>query len=114
MFATRSLARLRSKSRKILRVPSRVCLPGAEQPGVAAPGTLEFFLVERYLLFAELANRRIARGQVHHRPYPLQTATLLHCDQSLLAAAGIDVTSPPEHVIFSPGVDVEVFPLRAV
>ncbi len=87
---------------------------GTEQTGAVAPGTLEFFLVERYLLFTELANRRIARGQVHHRPYPLKTASLLRCDQSLLAAAGIDVASPPEHVIFSPGVDVEVFPLRAV
>jgi uncharacterized protein YqjF (DUF2071 family) len=73
---------------------------------------LEFFLAERYLLFTEVAPGRIARGQVHHRPYPLQSATLQHCDQSLLAAAGVQVAKPPAHVLFSPGVTVDIFPLR--
>ena len=79
--------------------------------GEARPGTLEFFLAERYLLFTEVAPGRIARGQVHHRPYPLQSALLRRCDESLLSATGINVATPPVHVLFSPGVTVEVFPL---
>lgn len=89
-------------------------LPNAGPQGEARPDTLEFFLAERYLLFTELAPGRIARGQVHHRPYPLRTAKLQRCDQSLLASAGMHVTSPPAHVLFSPGVTVDIFPLREV
>lgn len=89
-------------------------LPNADPQGEARPDTLEFFLAERYLLFTELAPGRITRGQVHHRPYPLQTATLQRCDQSLLAAAGIHVATPPAHVLFSPGVSVDIFPLREI
>ncbi|GDY06743.1 hypothetical protein LBMAG52_02290 [Planctomycetia bacterium] len=88
--------------------------PDGGPDGEARPGTLEFFLAERYLLFTELAPGRIARGQVHHRPYPLQTATLHRCEQSLLSAAGINVTTPPAHVLFSPGVSVDIFPLREI
>ncbi len=43
---------------------------GPVQP--AGPGTLEHFLVERYLLYA-LADHRLYRGQVHHHPYPVAT-----------------------------------------
>ncbi|MBM3968677.1 MAG: DUF2071 domain-containing protein [Planctomycetes bacterium] len=89
-------------------------LPHGGPQGEAQPGTLEFFLAERYLLFTELSPARIARGQVHHRPYPLQTATLQRCEQSLLSAAGINVVAPPNHVLFSPGVSVDIFPLRAI
>ena len=89
-------------------------LPGGGPHGEAAPGTLEFFLAERYLLFTELSPGRIARGQVHHTPYPLKTAKLLRCDQSLVSASGINVTNPPAHVLFSPGVTVDIFPLKTL
>lgn len=89
-------------------------LPNAGPQGEARPDTFEFFLAERYLLFTEVTPGRIARGQVHHRPYPLQTATLQRCDQSLLAAAGIHVATAPAHVLFSPGVTVDIFPLREI
>lgn len=87
-------------------------LPTGNADGAAQPETLEFFLAERYLLFTEVAPGQIARGQVHHRPYPLRAATLVECQQSLLPAAGISRTDPPAHLLFSPGVTVEIFPLR--
>ena len=80
--------------------------------GEAEPGTLEFFLVERYLLYAERAGRLFS-GRVHHVPYPLRRAELLHADESLIAAAGIEPRSF-EHVLYSPGVDVRIYPLRPV
>lgn len=89
-------------------------MPNGGPQGEARLGTLEFFLAERYLLFTELAPGRIARGQVHHRPYPLQAATLHCCKQSLLPAAGISVATDPAHVLFSPGVTVDIFPLREI
>lgn len=82
-------------------------------PGKAGLGTLEHFLAERYLLYA-VRRGRLLRGQVHHTPYPLRVARATSCDESLLAANGIRVESPPCHAMFSEGVDVEIFPLRAV
>lgn len=81
-------------------------------PGRALPGTLEYFLVERYLLYAQPAPGRLFRGQVHHRPYVLRAARVVHCDETLLAAAGIRRAGPPCHAAFCDGVEVDVHALR--
>lgn len=80
----------------------------------ALPGTLDHFLCERYLLYAH-DGRNLYRGQVHHPPYPLQTATIHHCRESLIAAAGIlrPETLPPL-VHFAREVRVQIFPLERV
>lgn len=80
---------------------------------IARPGTLEHFLVERYLLYATRFGH-LYRAQVHHRPYPLQSAQLLNLKQDLLAANQITVNHDPCHVLYSPGVSVEVFNLKPV
>ena len=85
-----------------------------DELGPSAPGSLEHFLLERYLLFVERGGK-IQCGQVHHTPYPAFRADVSHCEQTLTAAAGLGnlQNSPPlQH--YSPGVDVEIFPLRAV
>lgn len=84
-----------------------------ESLGVAQPGTLEFFLVERYLLFTSHQGQ-VLRGQVHHRPYPLHRASVARCEETLSQVQGFEALPPPQHVIFSPGVDVEIFPLQSV
>jgi hypothetical protein len=82
--------------------------------GSAAPGTLEHFLIERYLLYSKSSHGLLHRGQVHHSPYPLHEARLLALEETLLAASGIVPPEPPYHVLFSPGVRVEVFGLERV
>ena len=85
-----------------------------EPLGVLSPDSLEFFLLERYLLFSQRSGV-IYRGQVYHTPYPAHTATLHDIDEGLIAAAGLPATSgPPPLVHCSPGVDVEVFSLEQV
>lgn len=82
--------------------------------GESAPDTLEHFLLERYLLFAQRGGR-ILRGQVYHTPYPAHAAALLALEEGLIAAAGLPAPQgPPPLVHCSPGVDVEVFPLTPV
>ena len=92
-----------------------------ESIGAAEPDTFEHFLAERYLLFAcselppdaarpEGAPLRV--GQVHHRPYPLHRAEVLEVRESVVAACGLPQTSGPPHVLYSPGVDVDVFALK--
>jgi uncharacterized protein YqjF (DUF2071 family) len=85
--------------------------PGAPLPA-SEPGSLQFFLLERYILFAE-RNGRLFTGRVHHRPYPAYGAEVLEIDDGLVAAAGLPrPVGPPPLVHYSPGVDVEVFALR--
>jgi uncharacterized protein YqjF (DUF2071 family) len=82
-------------------------------PAPAQPGTLEYFLAERYLLYA--AHRgQLYRGQVHHTPYPLQPAGVSELDETLLAAAGIEHRNGTPLAHFAQGVEVEVFPLTPV
>ncbi|MEW4454601.1 DUF2071 domain-containing protein [Bremerella sp. JC817] len=78
------------------------------------PDSIEFFFLERYLLFLEY-RRRIYSGQVHHVPYPAREVSLLESDQSLTSCGGVRIyTTPPSFAHFSPGVDVEIFQLRAI
>lgn len=79
----------------------------------ADPGSLEFFLAERYLLFSQ-TPQGIHCGQVNHVPYPLAEAKLETWDIEPLKQAGFaDPNRPPDHLIGSPGVDVRVYPLIA-
>ncbi|MES2644421.1 MAG: DUF2071 domain-containing protein [Myxococcota bacterium] len=82
--------------------------------GASPPDTLEAFLLERYLLYVE-RDGVLSRGQVHHTPYPAFAADSLHCEEGLIAAAGLPGPArPPDLVHASPGVDVEVFALEVV
>lgn len=86
------------------------CAVGHESKA-PAQGTLDFFLLERYLLFS-VSGEVVHRTQIHHAPYPMVDATMQTCQSNLLAEFGFDVNeSVPDHVRASPGVDVEVFAL---
>lgn len=54
----------------------------------ASPGTIEFFLIERYILYAE-NDHHLNRLRVHHQPYPLQRAEVSALDETLVWAAGV-------------------------
>lgn len=80
----------------------------------ATPGTDAFFLLERYLLFT-VRRGQLLCGQVHHSPYPAWEATIASCSESLLAAAGLPSSGiAPGYAHWSPGVDVDVYSLKAV
>ena len=96
------------------QVCHRVRYRVAEMLGPSRPNTLQFFLLERYLLFAQ-RHGQLHVGQVYHTPYPAQLAEVLSVEDGLLHAAGIDCcTGPPTLVHYSSGVDVEVFDLQPV
>lgn len=85
----------------------------AERPvRTATAESLEFFLVERYLLFARGRGDRLYRGRVWHPPYPIVDAEVTHWDDHVIQLNGFDGTRrPPDHVLMSPGVEVDVFAL---
>lgn len=81
------------------------------------PGSLRFFLAERYYLYATDdgpggRGGRLLRGQVHHAPYPLHAAIVEELDESLLGAAGLPRQGERLPDLYSPGVDVEIFSLE--
>ncbi|MFO1022946.1 MAG: DUF2071 domain-containing protein [Planctomycetales bacterium] len=85
-----------------------------QTPQPAAPGSLESFLVDRYLLYSHARNGAIFQGQVFHQPYRITPVTVTHLKQSLTTAVGIAVPDTCDHAVYCPGVDVEVFGLQKV
>ena len=82
---------------------------------LAEPGSFEFFLIERYILFAHASSGRLYSGQVHHPPYRISDVELRHWDEHLLELGELPLPGRrPEHAVASPGVDVDVFRLRVV
>src|SRR5262249_25683183 len=81
-----------------------------EELGTAAPETLEHFLVERYLLFVP-RGKAMRVGQVHHRPSPLRRAEVTSLSESFVRAAGMPSPVGAPHVLYSPGVDVDIYGL---
>jgi hypothetical protein len=80
-----------------------------------ASGSLEFFLAERYLLYAR-HGRTLRTARAHHAPYPLQGAAAADVEQTLTAAAGLPAgagAGPPPLVHYAFEVDVGIYGPRA-
>ncbi|MCU7494193.1 MAG: DUF2071 domain-containing protein [Ignavibacteria bacterium] len=73
--------------------------------------TLDFFLIERYLLFSlNKETGEVYSGRVYHRPYPLYSAEVPEYDQNLLRLNGFMLNGrPADHQVYSTGVDAEVY-----
>jgi uncharacterized protein YqjF (DUF2071 family) len=111
------------KSGARIRYTSQRKSPGArisdydyETPTVtqaAVPGTLEWFLVERYLLFSSNPRGELFCGRVHHAPYQIAEATCTCWSTEPLRLNGFPepVDTPPSRLVAAP-VDVKIFPLR--
>jgi uncharacterized protein YqjF (DUF2071 family) len=92
----------------------------------SAPASLEFFLMERYRLFAHDADRgRLFTGLVAHRPYRVSAVDMREWDDGMLQLAGFDPaarksawTTPhsrgPDHVCAASDLAVEVFALEQI
>ena len=84
--------------------------------GPAAParvGTLEHFLVERYVLYTA-DPRRILRARIHHGPYPIQPASITNLSENMIAAAGIGRGDEEPLAHYASGVNVRIYGLHAV
>ncbi len=77
--------------------------------GEAELGSLEFFLIERYRLFARRRNHLIT-ARVHHSPYQLQKVTVTDADPGLFKMDGFETPSEtPVHAVYSDRVDVAIY-----
>ena len=82
----------------------------------AEPGSVEFFLVERYRLFAWDAGRGLLMtGRVHHTPYRIGAAATATWDDTMLRLAGFEPDGcEPGHRCVARAVEVEIWPMERV
>jgi uncharacterized protein YqjF (DUF2071 family) len=85
-----------------------------EKIGEARFGSLEFFLIERYRLFA-IRKNRLLTACVNHAPYQLQKVSITRADAELFAEDGFEApVEPPAHATYSQRVDVSIFPITNI
>jgi uncharacterized protein YqjF (DUF2071 family) len=91
-----------------------VCYGAGDFPRPATPGTLEHFLVERYILYSSDKDG-LYRARVHHAPYPVQAGVVDALRrESLVGAAGIQRPDKEPLAHYASRVDVDIWPLEDV
>ena len=76
----------------------------------ADPGSLEWFLTERYCLYATDERGRLHRAEIHHDLWPLQPAEA-EIELASIAPFGLDEAP---HCLVARRQDVLIWPLRPV
>jgi uncharacterized protein YqjF (DUF2071 family) len=66
---------------------------GADRASTQA-GTLDSFLLDRYLLYAA-CGKRLIRARIHHLPWPLREVTLISLASTMLEAQELTPTGTP-------------------
>jgi uncharacterized protein YqjF (DUF2071 family) len=96
--------------------PARYRYRGIGEPREAAPGSLEFFLIERYYLYAfSRRSRRLIRGQIHHRPYSYRTAELEAFSTLPARLDGLpELQGAPAHQCVAEELDVKIYGTETV
>lgn len=76
----------------------------------ARPGTIEYFLTERYCLYTADKRGRIIRCEIHHRAWALQLAEAAFQENTMAVAAGIAIPDAQAELLhFSRRQDVLVW-----
>lgn len=78
----------------------------------AAPGSLEYFLTERYCLYTIDGDDRLARAEIHHPPWPLQPAEA-EIELNTMAPTAVELPDDDPLLHFAARQDVVIWPLEA-
>jgi uncharacterized protein len=81
---------------------------GVGESFVAAPGSLEAFLTDRYCIYTEDGGR-VYRTELHHRPWELRRGDAI---VDLNTFTPMPLPSTPTHVLFAERQDALIWPLR--
>jgi uncharacterized protein len=113
MSAERAGASVEYSSERLGSAPRQFVFKGRYAPAgevfQARPGSLEYFLAERYCLYT-VAEGRLFRGEIHHPPWPLQRAEAA-IDVNTMAPPGIETSGEPL-LHFAGRQDVVIWSLR--
>jgi len=83
------------------------------KPDPADPGTLAHFLTERYCLYTLDDRRSICRAEIHHPPWPLQSAGLELDRNTMTTGLGVALQGRPL-LHFSARQDVVIWRVEPV
>jgi uncharacterized protein YqjF (DUF2071 family) len=75
------------------------------------PGSLEFFLTERYCLYSEHRGQ-LHRSRIHHQPWPLQTAELNSLSSSMIECHGLPTPEGEQTLHYAEEIRVDIWPLK--
>jgi uncharacterized protein YqjF (DUF2071 family) len=75
----------------------------------ARPGSLDYWLTERYALYAVTSAQRVYRADIRHQPWPLQPVEARIDENTMARAAGIALPVTPPRLAFASRVDVVVW-----
>ena len=76
-------------------------------------GSLDYFLAERYCLYTVWKGSAY-RGEIHHVPWPLQSASVEIEENTVAQAVGIQLPSAPFAVAFSRELRVLIWSLERI
>ncbi len=79
----------------------------------AHPGSLEFFLTERYCLYSE-HDDEIYRSRIYHQPWPLQKASLVSLESTMIESHGLPTPAGDPLLHYAEELSVEIWPLEEV
>ncbi|GAC1622865.1 MAG: DUF2071 domain-containing protein [Ktedonobacteraceae bacterium] len=96
-------------------IPAYDALYGPNGPIFFAPrGSLEYWLTERYCLYAVREKQWVYRVDIQHGPWPLQLAALKGRYNTMASAQGIPLPDQPPLLHFARQQDVLLWPLRRI
>jgi uncharacterized protein YqjF (DUF2071 family) len=84
----------------------RYCPDRQSRAQPSSAGTLEHFLTERYCLFTLNRKGRVLCGEIHHQPWPLQTAEVEIREIDMTKALGLNLVAEPSVLHFAKRLDV--------
>ena len=79
----------------------------------AQPGSIEFFLTERYCLYSHHRDQ-LYRSRIFHQPWPLQSATLDSYQSTMIESSGIEEPTAEPLLHYAESLGVDIWPLRKV
>jgi uncharacterized protein YqjF (DUF2071 family) len=77
------------------------------------PGSLEFFLTERYCLYAE-HKQKLYRSRIFHEPWPLRAASLSSLDSTMIESHGLPTPKDAPLLHYAEEISVDIWPLEEV
>ena len=75
------------------------------------PGSLEFFLTERYCLYSEDGGK-LYRARIHHQPWPLQKAELRSFDSTMIESHSLPTPRGEPLLHYCEELSVEIWSLE--
>ncbi|MFD3259787.1 YqjF family protein [Paenibacillus lentus] len=99
----------RRKKDTAIRLDCSYC--PTSKPFLAARGSFDEWLTERYCFYTTNAKGRVLRCDILHRPWPLQRAEAEIRENTVLLAQNIVVEQVPPVLHYSQGVVVRIWPM---